>query len=249
MSERELNGAISISDTVHYVLRSYYSIAWLRTSALMSEHAHRVGSGADRPEPGEQMNMRSFVLACLTSSWAFLEAHINELFDDAHTYLGEPGHEALRGLQLEVQRRLADLWPAIKMRPTLDKYQKALRLAGVEPLPRESEPGQSADLLRRVRNHYLHYQPDSVRDGVAEGDDKRLTNALRGRIRLPAWDSGSDDLFPSRVLCPDAARWSVETAVRYTDAFCEQLAVQRIYDHVRPDWLTSPGGSTASPLA
>jgi hypothetical protein len=73
---------------------------------------------------------------------------------------------------------------------------------------------------------------------VAEGDDLRLSQKLEGRITLPRWDDSNEDLFPSRALCPDLARWAVESCVRYTDAFCDGLGIGRRYDHVRPKWVS-----------
>lgn len=91
-----------------------------------------------------------------------------------------------------------------------------------------SEPAQSVQILGKIRNHYLHYQPDSVRDGVTEGDDLRLSRKLEGLITLPRWDDSKEDLFPSRALCPDLARWAVESCVRYTDAFCDRLVTDSV---------------------
>ena len=110
-------------------------------------------------------------------------------------------------------------------------------LAKAEPFSRGVGPAQSVGDLLRVRNHFVHYRPSSVRDGVAQGKERKLSDALRARLTLPEWDTGGEDIFPNRVICPDLARWAVESVVRYADAFSNRLGVDPIYDHVRPDWL------------
>lgn len=229
--------AIALTEQVSYTLRSYYSIGWLTTADIMKTCAEEVGGGRERPDAPDYDKMRAFVLSAMTASVAFLEAHINELFDDAHTYLAEPGAKPLRGLDGEAQTRMAAEWPDIKMTRLVEKYAAALSLAGADPLDRGAEPARRAKDLLGVRNHYLHYQPDSVRDGIAEGDDKKLSVRLQSKLTLPEWDKDGTDLFPNRAICPDLARWAVESAVLYADAFCKSLGITRGYDHVRPDWL------------
>ena len=133
--------------------------------------------------------------------------------------------------------QMAAKWPDIKKTRLVEKYATALSLAGVSPLDRGAEPSQSVKDLLSVRNHYVHYQPDSVRDGIAQGDDKKLSARLRTSLTLPEWDKDGTDLFPTRAICPDLARWALESAVRYTDAFCRSLSIMPGYNHVRPEWL------------
>lgn len=229
---------LNITDSVNWVKRSYYSITWLQASDVTREQAVRIGEGDLRPDPADYEAMKGFVLSAVTAAAAFLEAHINEWFDDAHTYLGDPASKLLGGLREETQQEMAKLWPDIKRKGTFDKYDRALALDHATALERGSEPAQSALLLGRIRNHYLHYQPDSVRDGVAEGADRSLSKQLKGRIAPPIWDSSVEDLFPSRALCPDLARWAVESSLSYADAFCDALGVDRRYDHMRPVWMS-----------
>jgi len=226
-----------VTDSVGWVSRSYYSIGWLTAADIMKANAEEVGGGQERPDQPVADEMRAYVLSAVTASAAFLDAHINELFDDAHEYRDDPASPLLRGLHREAQIRMAALWPHVKMYRIMEKYAIALDLAEADPFDRGAEPAQSVEDLRRVRNHYIHYQPDSVRNGVAEGDDKKLSNRMQGKIKLPDWDEGSVDVFPTRALCPDLARWAVESVVRFADAFCDRLRVTRNYDHVRPGWL------------
>ena len=230
---------ITWTEHVSCTIRSYYSIGWLKTADIMKGNAESVGGDKKRPDPPNYDKMRAFVLSAVTASAAFLESHINELYDDSHEYLGNPAvaAEALRGLDPKAQTQIAALWPDIKKCRVIKKYNVLLDLAEGDPLLQGAEPTQSANDLLRVRNHYLHYQPYSAHDGTAQGNDKVLSQRMRSKLDLPEWDNGNEDLFPSRAICPDLARWAVESAVRYADAFCNRLGMTPVYDHVRPDWL------------
>jgi hypothetical protein len=225
------------TEQVVTIKRSYHSIGWLTTANIMKTRAADIGSGEQRPEEPAYGEMRAYVLSAVTGSAAFLEASINELFADAHEYLAGSVPEALRGLKRETQIRMAALWPYAKKYGVMEKHRIALSLAEADPLDPGAEPVQSAADLLLVRNHYLHYQPESVRGGTAQGGDKKLTSRMQGKLTLPEWDSGGEDLFPTRAICPDLARWALESAVRFTDAFCGRLGIAPGYDHVRPAWL------------
>jgi hypothetical protein len=186
--------------------------------------------------------MRSFVLGAVVASWAFLESNVNELFEDASHY--EPASalaaEARTGLTPELHKNLSALSRHVERIPTLEKYEIALKLSGVAPVPSGAEPGQSASLLRRVRNRVLHYRPYSVRDGVPEADDARLSNSMEGRVELPEWDRGDGALFPTRIICPGLAKWCIAAAVQFADDFSRRSGVDGVYAHVRPAWLREP---------
>jgi hypothetical protein len=111
-------------------------------------------------------------------------------------------------------------------------------LAEVDALGHGEEPAQSASDLLRLRNYLLHYRPNSVRNGVAQGEDLRLSSRLRSKLTLPTWDDGGEDLFPTRAICPGLARWAVASSVHYTDAFSRRLGVNLNYEHVRPHWIS-----------
>lgn len=239
MDHTPISEQIHVTERVTVTVRSYYSISWLTAAEMSRAAASEIGDVPTRPDSERYDRMRSHVLGAVVDSWAFLESNINELFADASHYLpGSPiAAEARRGLVPEFHRRLAALWPHVERLPTLAKYGIALGLAGAEPIPPGSDPGQSASLLNRIRNHLLHYQPHSVTDGVPEGPDANLSSAISGRLELPEWDRGGDDLFPKRILCPDLARWCINAAIGFTDEFADRCGIARSYEHVRPAWL------------
>jgi hypothetical protein len=226
-----------VTEGVSWTKRSYYSIGWLTTADIMSTRAEEIGGGDTRPDEVAYDEMRSCVLSAVTASATFLESHINELFDDACEYADRPNSKALHGLDRETQVRMAALWPHSKMHPVMVKYDIALDLAEVDALGHGEEPAQSASDLIQLRNYLLHYRPNSVRNGVAQGEDLKLSSGLRNRLTLPTWDDGGEDLFPTRAICPGLARWAVQSSIRFTDAFSRRLQVNPNYDHVRPQWI------------
>ena len=108
--------------------------------------------------PRFDIEHRAFVTNAVLSSVAFMEAAINELFQDAFD-LHQPYIEPLDS---EVQALLAQMWDWTEARNkahfnVLDKYGIALVLARKETISTDGQLFENAHLLVRLRNELMHY--------------------------------------------------------------------------------------------
>jgi hypothetical protein len=107
---------------------------------------------------------RAYVMASILSSVAFLEATINELFQDAYEqhsrYVG-----SINSRTLELMKYF---WEDTKetenkSRTTiLKKYQFALTFADVARFIENESPYQDVALLTDLRNELVHYKPKTL---------------------------------------------------------------------------------------
>jgi hypothetical protein len=180
---------------------------------------------------------RSYATSAILSSVAFLEAAVNELFQDACDNHGSyTGHlpervlKSLRGFWLlsgEDQDRSS--WSI------LDKYQAALLCSGAEVLPKAEQTYENAALLIRLRNSLVHYKPKTL------GGEKthRLEASLKGKFEPSRLFEGSGNpYFPDKCLGRGCAEWAINTSVCLADEVFRQLGVAPNYQVVT--WTEVP---------
>jgi hypothetical protein len=174
---------------------------------------------------------RAYVIGAVLSSASFLEAFINELFQDAYDgYVNRLGafDENARSL-------MASLWSVTevdhKTLSALDKYDLALKLSGHGGLDKGREPYQSARLVVQARNFLVHYKPTDL------GDNSRhhLEDKLKGRFDGSKLMAGSGNAwFPDHALGAGMAEWSVTVAEDLVDHFVTTVGIEWEYRRQGP---------------
>jgi hypothetical protein len=166
---------------------------------------------------------RAYVVSSVISSVAFMEAAINELFQDA----ADEQSSHLSPLSDQTVKALAELWRMAEERwPFLDKYQAALLLAGKQPFERGALPYQDADLLKKLRNMVVHAKPETSAPGVEHKLERRFkskfpANRLMRGQRNP--------YFPDHCLGSGCAEWAVKAAVELADEFFARMDLMPHY--------------------
>jgi len=140
-------------------MRIYFSTYYLWAAEHFSIMAGKI---EDSHEGRSKFNLehRVYVMNSILSAVAFLEAAINELYQDAH----DKHLVSLEHLDQSVLSILIDFWDMTEeddksFLSILDKYQMALRFAGKEPFLKGENPYQDAYLVIRTRNYLTHYKP------------------------------------------------------------------------------------------
>lgn len=176
---------------------------------------------------------RVYVTNSLLSSVAFLEAVINELYQDAF----DQHSSYLSMLSQGIRDLRADFWAMTEEEnkspiSILDKYQLALRFCGKEPFKKGESPYQEVDSIVKIRNALTHYKPQSL------GGDNiyRLEGRLRGKFRENKLMSGSGNpYFPDKVLGRGCADWAVTSVRKFADKFFSEIEVIPNYQRVSFD--------------
>jgi hypothetical protein len=190
--------------------------------------------------PRFDIEHRAYVTNAILSSVAFMEAAVNELFQDA----SDQYQSYIEPLDLGVQALLAKMWDWTEGRnktpfTVLDKYEIALVLARKEPIPTGGQLFENASLLIKLRNALMHYKPQTL----GGSETHRLERSLADRFTPNKLMSGAGKpFFPDHCLGQGCAQWAVTSSEHYTDAFFARLGITPNYQRVDFSWATQPRG-------
>jgi hypothetical protein len=210
--------------------RNYFSVHLLWTAQTLSKRAgemeaapsYRQGHG-----PGLDMEHQSFVLSSIIASAAFLEAAVNEVFQDACDRRRPVG--LLTPLDEETIHAMAMAWIATdggaRVR-ALDKWQLLLECAGKERLASGELPYQDAQYVVQLRNALVHFRPENVPFDSAHAWERRL----RGKFPDNQIADGlSDAWWPIHCLGYGCAKWASDAVVLFADRVAAELGMRFAY--------------------
>jgi hypothetical protein len=189
---------------------------------------------------------RGCVLSSIIASVAFLEAMINELFQDASDgHAPEPGGY-ITPLSEDCRRLMADLWRATREGERLgaiEKFEMLLSFAQAPPLDRGGQVYENALLTIRLRNTLVHFRPE---DRSAEDEAHALEKRLLGKFADNALMAGSGNpWWPYRALGYGAADWAHRSVKALADHVADSVGI--VPNHRRMEvagWEQAPGVRT-----
>jgi hypothetical protein len=194
------------------------------------ESSHTIGASTF------DVQHRAYVTDSVLSAVAFLEAAINEVFDDvADRHLGY-----VDPLPDECKRLMAGLWDeGMERRSFLEKYQVALLCANSTVFNKGGPPYQDADLLYRLRNRLTHARAetrstDDKQEDAPQKTDKpnkasqkkkdKLSEVLKKKFKPSRlMENSANPYFPDHCLGAGCADWAVRSATTFADEFFGRL--------------------------
>jgi hypothetical protein len=210
-------------------MRAYYSSYHLwaaRHFTALVKAIEAIQAG----RPRFDVKHRAYVTNSIFSAVSFLEAAINELFQDV-----ADAHESyVAGLDADSKRIMAEFWDFTEGRNRsafglLDKYQIALTFLRKPQFESGQRRYQDASLVVKLRNELVHYKPRSL-GGDAE---HTVARQLSGKFDDNALMSGSGNpWFPDKCLGHGCAAWSVRSIVAFADDFFGRIGVEPNYQRV-----------------
>jgi hypothetical protein len=170
-------------------------------------------------------------MTAILSAAAFLEAGVNELFQNAYH-----GHLVnIEGLGSEIIEGLSNYWAKTeakgRFKPILKKYQEALRISGKEPFLEDVNPYEDAGLVIKLRNEITHFKPTTVILGEHSGHE--LEDKLKDKFEWNHLMDGSRNHFIwDKCLGAGCAEWTVGTVKAFADEFHRKLGLKPNYQSV-----------------
>ena len=198
-----------------------------------AEHFARLAKEIENSHAGKpQFNIvhRAYVTNAVLSAAAFLEAAINEVFDDIADK--EPGY--VDPLTAETARLLAGLWnereqQTVERWPILEKYRVALLCSGNTAFDKGAQPYQDAKLLIDLRNDLTHARPETRNTG----DVDKLSKALMPKFQPNRlMNNAANPYFPDHCLGAGCALWATASARAFADQFFGRLKMNPNYQRV-----------------
>lgn len=216
--------------------RFYASIQHIQSAALFTRQSHKIeqefsGITSDELIAGHM----SYVIGSIFATVSYLEATINEFFEDAAT----GPDERLEGLESDKKRLLAEMWkldvPKTATYPILRKYEIALTLARKEGFNRGNPPYQDIAFLVDLRNKLIHYEPKTTTffsEINPESVSQELEDRFRGRFPFnPLRPTGP--FFPDRCLSHGCAEWAIKSSLGLVDQFYSRMGITFPFSHIR----------------
>jgi hypothetical protein len=226
---------------VRVSIRSYFSPRLLWTAQHHAEPAGEIEKAASGRTPFS-IEHHGYVLSSIIASVAFLEAMVNELFQDA-----ADGHAPTGGyidpLIEESRRTMAEVWAITRggRLPALEKFDSLLRSAGAPVLNRKSDTFKNAEATIDLRNRLIHFRPE---DRSAEDEAHAIEKRIRGKFSDNALMTGSGNAWwPDHALGYGAAVWAHRSVKALADHVSDAIAIEPNYRRVEASgWFgTMPG--------
>jgi hypothetical protein len=234
----------SMANALRIVMRNYFSTQLLAGAVRMTELARRI----EDDHTGESrfdLEHRGYVLSSVLSAVGFLEAMVNELFQDAHDDHAPDGG-AITPLDANTRLLMAEYWRATEQGGkgrALDKYQALLRFAGEPALSQGAQPFQDASLAVQLRNAIAHYRPQDLSADTPSLMEQRLSGKFPDN-RLMA--GAGNPWWPDKCLGWGCADWVIRAVTSLADHVVDATGVRPNYMvHRATGWLGNVPGAPA----
>lgn len=187
-----------------------------REKVLVDQHAYL-----------PDIEQRSLAVSSVMASVAFLEALVNEVWQDASDTPPGESNARLAGLSQGAVARLRALWQTEKIERSLillDKYDVALAWAEKPSLDKGRDPYQSVQIAIRLRNALVHFKPELQ----WHDEEHDLEAKLKSRIRENPLPVG-DPWYPNKALGTGCAEWAWQKCREFADEWWRLMGLERDY--------------------
>lgn len=220
MAEVHLAGAAMASGVALNAtasVRSYMSPQHKWASA----HLARLAADYERDHAGEKgirIRHRTYVMSAMMESIAYLEAFINEIFEDAF----DGGGSATEGLAPQTFATMAAYWRGTKRGrgSTLDKYAEARLAAGIVDRGTGRRPHQDVQAAIALRDWMTHYRPQTISDSDVV---KAIADVSTRFAPNPFLDPPEGNWSPHHALSAGCASWASESVRAFVLEFADAV--------------------------
>lgn len=170
--------------------------------------------------------LRTYAVAAIFQSVAFLEAYANGVWGDAAVAdpTNPPSIVQLNGLSIDALRRMKELWNTQRVERALsvvEKFQVALTCVDQDRIDMGTEPGQTVAAIIRLRNDLMHNKPKTN----WTDEQHYLEQVLKPRIGAnPLTDTAP--WFPHHVLTPKCARITYDAVVAFGEEWRNRMGIE-----------------------
>jgi hypothetical protein len=226
-AHEHVTDSAGLTDSVQISTRHYIASQHL----WAAQHQARLCAEVEAEENAAPFDIRhrTFAIGAVLSSVAFLEALVNELFQDAADSEG-----AISGRIAPLGEKcialMAEFWNATdngaRYIRALEKFQMALLFADKPRFDPGASPFQDVKLLIVIRNKLIHFRPA----WQAQGDVAKEEQMLTGKFAENSLMAGmSSAWFPNKCLGAGCAEWAWRVSLLLADDWSARLNVPSSY--------------------
>lgn len=239
--EIRLRGTVSTTafGSLMLVTRKYLSVDHICTGAGLARQCAELETRVVSRELIRDENLPwwdfRYAAASVTACVSFLEANINELYNDAC----DKPHE-LTALSALETGNLAAQWSGYKQKNSwrlMDRFQDALVCAGRTKFDMGKKPCQPVKILTRLRHFLVHYQTESISTPQQRRKVARdIEQTLKGQHFEPnRFIAAGNPFLPDRCLGYGCAKWAVDSSLAFVDEFNDRMGLPANYERVREE--------------
>jgi hypothetical protein len=179
---------------------------------------------------------RGYAISAVLSAVAFLDALVNEVFQDAADSSNDVGAR-IAPLGKQCIALMAEFWNATEAGSryvdVLTKFQMALLFADTPRLDAGANPYQDAKLLVLLRNQLVHFRPA----WTTHGQETKLEKQLSDKFPPNALLAGTGNpWFPDKCLGAGCAEWAWKSSLALADEWTKRLSLPRAYQSDMDGW-------------
>ncbi len=218
-------------------VRSYMSSWALRSAKMCAYNAKQIEEMHEgkweSPQVEEHIN---YAMTSVVNSVVFLEAMINEIYNDVAENYGEQDQGYLSPIPDNVRKLMASWWEETEGRATLlSKYQMLLSFSGNDKFDKGAEPYQSVASLINFRNAIVHYKPKTIYSDEVHYLEKSLKGKYSPNFLMPE-NARTSNWWPNNALSAGGAIWSHNKAEAFALALCKKLNIEANYMNQNTNW-------------
>lgn len=213
-------GEVSVKMRVYYSSYHLWSANHFTQLAKAIEVEHE-------GHPVFNIEHRAYVTNVVFMSVAFLEAAINEVFQDA-----ADEHLAYIGaLETKAIAEMKSFWKPKDRTSLLKKYQKVLEFSEIPKFDEGKPPYKRVRLLIDLRDTLVHYKPKTLgsKDTFAAFEEDLSKEFPINQLMIGAGNS----FFPDKYLGYGCCNWAVEQSKGFADGFFSKIGVVPNYQRVK----------------
>lgn len=219
-----------VANPVTISLRAYHSSHHLWAAKHFSILAYNIEKDAGDTSRFD-IRHRAYVTSSIFSAVVFLEAAINELFQD----IADEHDSYIDTLDVNSKQLMSDFWQFTEQRNRsafnlLDKFQLALTFMQKKQFLTDRQPFQDIALVVKLRNELIHYKPKSLSNKV----EHKLAAQLKGKFQdNQLMKNSGNPWFPGKCLGYGCASWATDSANLFADEFFSRIEVVPNYQRVQ----------------
>lgn len=209
--------------------RAYFSSWHLNSAITLLDKVEEIENSHEGRNKFD-VDHTSYVITSIISSVAFLEASINEIYQDV---VDDHNGSYTKNINKNTEIIMKGVWSIIERRGVLEKYQFALDASSLEEFKKGMSTYQNARLSILLRNELVHYKPESF----GGGEEHDFANTLQGKFQInPLMSNKSNPFFPEQCLGWGCAEWVLKSCLGFADDFFERMNITPNYQLNKEDW-------------
>lgn len=172
---------------------------------------------------------RAHVVSSIVASVGFLEAMVNELYQDAVDGHGADAY--VTSLPAGCRQAMVDFWQATafgRSVETIEKYERLFEFARAAMLDRGGQLYEDVGIVIRLRNIIVHYLPENLSAAAEAHDMERRCRTKNFAENALMVDSGNP-WWPDKALGYGCAKWAHRSVKALADHTSDAIGIRPNY--------------------